>query len=38
LQQNIDEILAGKKLRPHLLARAAIQRDDRSFDANEHQA
>ena len=34
---DVDEIVAFETCRPHLLARGAIQRDDRSFDADEYQ-
>jgi len=35
LQEDVDKIGAFEMGRPHLLARGAIQRNDRSFDADE---
>ena len=37
LQDDVDKIRAFEMCRPHLLACGAIERDDRSFDADEYQ-
>ena len=37
LQDDVDKTRAFEMGHPHLLACATIQRDDRSFDADEHQ-